>query len=166
MNASSITAGRIRGIFYLYTCLYLQIAEYNRVYLILLAGSKILLVLFAVFCTYGAIRLEGMMSFSLGWIGFSCTVFLAVLLSCLAEFYVRSSVVRKILKRQLPAVSMAPRCHHDRCVPLDKWMRKKVTATKEMRFCLGSAYYVDKPLLLTTFDIIVDQTISFLVLRK
>lgn len=144
----------------LYTCLHLQLDELNRVYMITLAGAKILLVLFSVFCTYGAIRLNGIMAISLGWIGSSCTIFLAITLNTLAEFNVQSMSALQVFRKQMAAGSS-----NDGETP-SKWFRMKVNSLREFRVQIGSAYYIDKPIILTTFKIIFDATINFLLMNK
>ena len=70
----------------LYRNVQLLMCELNEVYGMLIIGVKILLILFAVFCTYGGIRFGGMLAMCLAWIGFSTTTYLAVMLNTMGEF--------------------------------------------------------------------------------
>ena len=55
--------------------------EVNHLYALVFPGAKILLALFAVFCTVGAIRLDGITAIALSSIGISTAIFFGIMVS-------------------------------------------------------------------------------------
>ena len=76
LEQSKLTNDRLRepkNIFHVYRVLQIQVKDGNQVYGAMIVGGKVLLFLLAVYCTYGAIRLSGIMAIALGIVGISST---------------------------------------------------------------------------------------------
>ena len=143
----------------LYRCLQLLLKECNSVYAVLLGNTSILNTLFAIFCTYGAIRFHGLVGISFAWIGTNCTAFLAMMLGIMADFNGKSKQLLIMFK--LGAV----KCKRDATAGDSALLQRQLRALREMRFQMGALYFVDKQNVMTVFKVIFDFTINLLILH-
>ena len=152
-------ADDIKGAFRFYRCLQILLNECNSVYNALFGCATILLISYAVLCTYGAIRFHGLIAASFACIGTSCTVFLAILLGITAEFNSKSKLLLVALGRSI--VSSGSRTTRKELAVL----RRRVRAMTDLKFHVGGLYFVDKAIVMTTFKIIFDFTVNLLILH-
>ena len=145
--------------FRLYRCLQLLLKDCNSVYNALLGSAIILLILFSIFCTYGAIRFHGLIATAFAWIGTSCTVFLAILLGIMAEFNYKSKLLLVTFSRSVVRSTGALRKIEF------AMLRRQLRAMTDLKFRVGALYYVDKGVVMTTFKIIFDSTVNLLILH-
>ena len=80
-----------------YRVLYLQCAGVNYAYFVVPGASKLILISFAIFCTYGGIRLHGIIAVALATLGISTSAFLATIVTIWGEFHKASVKARKAL---------------------------------------------------------------------
>lgn len=104
-----------------------------------------------VFCTYSAVRLDGFIALMLGIMGLTTGTILIVFFSNLANVYEMSMD----LKRKLQSLGFSR--------SRTSLLGKRVRALRPIRFWMISSYYVDRLLVLTIIDTIVDTSISFLL---
>ena len=133
--------------------------ECNTVYNVLLGNTSILNTLFAIFCTYDAIRFHGLVAISFAWIGTNCTVFLAMLLEIIADLNGNSKHVLVLFRRS------AVKCRRAGLAREFAIVRRQLRAETELRFQMGALYFVDKRNVMTVFKIIFDFTINLLILH-
>ena len=138
----------------------LLLKEGNQVYAIVLPGAKILLALFAVFCTIGAIRLDGITAIALSSIGISTTIFLGIMVSTLAEVHSRSGQVLRFLRN----VTMEEQLHDGR--PRRGCLKRSVNALGEIRIQIGSLYFIDKGVVLLLLRAVTEITANYLIATK
>ena len=158
-------AGGIREVkdaqrsFKLYRSLQILLKGCNAVYNVLIGSAVVLLILFSVFCTYGAIRFHGLIAISFAWIGISCTGFLAILLGIMAEFNNKSKLLLVAFDRSVVRSRRVLRKGEF------AMLRRQLRAMTDLKFRVGALYYVDKGVVMTTFKIIFDSTVNLLILH-
>ncbi|CAG7828314.1 unnamed protein product [Allacma fusca] len=106
-------AGRM---FRVYRNLQVLLSDAMDTVFVIFRGGKVLMISFAIFCTYGAIRLPGIMALTMAVIGFNCTVLLAILLDLMGNFHHKSTQILrymnlkyiddKLMKRRLNYASL------------------------------------------------------------
>ena len=69
----------------IYRQLYLLVDEFNTIYGIIMSATKLTFVLSDAFCTYGTIRLEGMITGFLGILGMTLMIFFAAMTVTMGE---------------------------------------------------------------------------------
>ena len=124
---------------------------------LVLVGAKIQLALFAVFCTYASIRLSGIISVALSSIGVTTTVFLAIMVSTLAEFSSRSVAIHRVLQ------NVTVESDHGQGGVERKMMAKSVGALGEIRINVGNLYFIDKVVVLLLLRAVTETTVNFLL---
>ena len=113
----------------------------------------------SLFCAYGAIRFEGGLSVCLGWVGINLTVFLAFYIDQLGQVNYSSRKALKVIRRRVATLrSMDKQVQR-------KWLQRKVLCLRDLRIQIGSAFYYDKVLLLTTFQILLQNITNLLLLQ-
>ena len=142
----------------LFRSLRLITEELSRVATFGYGGAHAGLMIISLVCTYGAVRLQGMLAFSLGWTGLNITIFLVILVGTLGN--INSSSKRSIeLVRQRPAVLHSAGKDLER-----KWLQREALALRDLRIRMGSAFFYDKTLVITTIEIILQNTVNLLLL--
>ncbi|CAG7690352.1 unnamed protein product [Allacma fusca] len=111
-------------------------------------GSKVLLILFAIYCTYGAIRLQGLVAVTMGVIGINCTLLLAVGLQTLGDIHHKSSSILDLYERTYGG----------------QQIRATLKELPALKFNIGSFYNIDRSMVLTFFKIVFDSTANFLLM--
>ena len=141
---------------FLYQKLRVLVLEYNTVYGLVLVSTKICFITFAMFGAYGAVRTEGVLALFLFSVGVFSVCFLILYIMLLGEVYDRSkdflSAARKNLSERRRDAEGA------------LWLRKYFRSFREMKIQVGSAYFIDKAIVLTTFKILFDSIINFLLM--
>ena len=145
-----------------YKSMQLIAKEMNQVYALVLPGGKILLALFAVFCTVGAIRLDGITAMALSSIGVSTTIFLGIMVNTLAEFHSRSTQVLRFIQQTITEQNP----QYGRNSGRQGYVRKSVRALTAIRIYMGSAYFIDKGVVLLLFRAVTESTVNFLLVTK
>ena len=140
-----------------YRALLLFVDAIDRVYGFGLVTTKYTIMVVSVLCAYGAIRLGGIVSLTLGACGFSLTMNLMAFLNGWAEFYLGSTQALDTLV----TLTTAPRVIDDR--RLCAWLRRSIRSLRLARLPIAGAYYVDKELVLTVVNTIIDNVIFLLV---
>ena len=113
----------------------------------------------SVFCTYGALRMHGLLAIFLLSVGVFTQVFLITLLMTLGEVHSRS---KNFLRRTLRSIA-GPGGQKSRCDV--KWMRKQMLCLPALSLRIGWAYEIDKPIVLTILKILFDSTVNFLLVN-
>ena len=138
----------------------MELREGIQVFSILLVGAKVLLMLFAIFCTYGAIRFHGILGIALGVVGTSTTVFLGVMMNTFAEFNSRSVRVLQKLKEKATDPSFIESCGWRPLLYL-----KHLEGVPPLKIQIASMYFIDKALVLMLLKIITENIVNFLLLH-
>ena len=134
--------------------------EYNRVYFTTLASTKVFFVSFGMSCTYGVLRMHGMLRLFLLTIAIFSISFLVMLLMVAGEFHSRSRAFINAARTRL-AIEITSNPGHQ-----VKWLRRYLRTLPELKVKVGSLYFIDKPIVLTMFRIIFDSIINFLLLTN
>ena len=146
---------------FLHQNLRILVVEYNQVYGFILVSTKICFISFAMFGAYGAFRTAGALMVFIFSGGIFSTCFLVLYIVLLGEVHDRSKVLLSAARSTTFLVSKRRR--DPECV---LWLRKVLRSCREMKVEVGSAYFIDKPIVLTTFQILFDCTINFLLMTK
>ena len=149
----------IRRSFRHYRCLQILLKECNSVYSALFGCTTILLILYAILCTYGAMRFHGLIAASFGCFGTSCTAFLGIILGITAEFNSKSKLLLVAFGRSIV------NCRRVTMRTELATLRRQLRAVNELTFHVGGLYFVDKTIVMTTFKIIFDFTVNLLILH-
>ena len=136
-----------------YRVLYLQCADLNHSYFVIIGAAKLVLISFAVFCTYGGIRLHGIIAVALVVLGMSTSAFLATIVTIWGEFHKASVKARKALN----AFSVDEDGYER------KWFKKTVESLPVMRINVLSMYYIDMGTVLLVVRIVSEGICFFLV---
>ena len=144
----------------LYQKLGLILMEYKRVYFIIVARNKVFFVSFGMFCTYGVLRMHGMLRLFLPTIAIFSISFLVMFLMVAGEFHSRSRAFINAARTRMTMKITQNRGHEI------KWLRRYLRTLPELKVHVGSLYYIDKPIVLTMFKIIFDSIISFLLMTN
>ena len=140
-----------------YRALQLQANAIDRVYWLLIVVIQYDMMLLVVFCTYGAIRLDGLIGIALGILGLSSISMLVVFLSSFAEFYSGSSNALQSLTRMTVRSDLIAN-HTQRA-----WFRRSVKSLRIARIPVAGMYYIDKELVLNAVGIISNGVFFLLV---
>ena len=84
-----------------YRVLSIQCSDLNHSYFVIIGAAKLILILFAVFCTYGGIGLHGVIAAALAIIGISTSAFLATIVTIWGKFHNASVKARMALNTLL-----------------------------------------------------------------
>ncbi|CAG7826157.1 unnamed protein product [Allacma fusca] len=140
--------------FRVYRQLQIQIMILNRIYnYSIFPFCKILGICMVVYCTYAAIKMSGIESFALGFLGTFLVMMLLSTFSFLAEFHFRSTRVLKEWNQQT-------RWDGNGYVYIRACLRTFRPLVANMRTC----YYVDREMVLTLASILVVNTTNSLLL--
>ena len=125
----------------------------NRAYSpMIYPSTEYILVGVIIFALVGALKSEGPMQYGLGFIALACYLALAATFRSAAEFHARSQKLlqnwRGILNRHDPA---EPRI---------------LKTFPELKLKIGSFGFVDTTLILTLSGVILDNSISFLIITS
>ena len=142
----------------LYRSLDLLIEEFNRALGMIYIGFHYGEMCIVMFCIYGAIRLNGILAIALGFIGSNLLAILTVLVSQLGQINHSSKGTLKALHKR-PKMSYCMGKQGE-----SKWLRREVMGLRELRVRMGSSFYYDKVLLLTTFQILLQNIVNLLLL--
>ena len=113
----------------------------------------------SIICGYAAIRLHGVLSVCLGWTGMNITIVLAAFIPALGNTNCSSRKSIKMI-RQRPAVLQRAGKETER-----KWLEREVRCLQDLRMRMGSAFFYDKGLVVTTFEIILQNIVNLLLLH-
>lgn len=112
-----------------------------------------------VHCAYGAIRLDGALSISLGWIGRNVAVFLAIFISPFGRINHSSQLALRVMRKRQARLRSVGNQAHSKC------LRMEMRSLRDLRVRIGSAFFYDKILLLTTFQLILQNISNLLLLH-
>ena len=151
--------GQNRRLLRLFRALNLLTEDYSRVFAIVYGGAHLCMMCISLFSAYGAIRLEGALSISLGWIGANITVFLAILISQFGRINHSSQLALKAMRKRQEALrSMGNQAE-------SKSLRMEIRSLRDLCIRVGSTFFYDKILLLTTSQIIIQNIANLLLLH-
>ena len=143
----------------LYRCLYLQVNEFSRTFVVAYGSIHLGLIVLAIFCSYGSVRFHGFLALGFAWIFFVCLAIVIILVSAL-------STVNRKSRRTLESMEKAvTRLLVDSRQPKRGIVGRELRNMQELRVRLGSIFYYDKPLLLTTFEILLQNSTNLLLLQ-
>ena len=133
--------------------------DYNQSLGIVYAGTHGTLMSVVLFCSYGAIRLDGILSISLGWIGVNLLMFLAIITDQYGQINRSSKMALEAISRRQVALQSADKQLEQ------KWLKKKALCLRDFKIRVGSTFFFDKLLLLTTFQILLSNITNLLLMH-
>ena len=142
----------------LYQKLHVLVLEYNQVYSVIILSTKVCISSFAIFGVYGSFREQGLMALFLLTLGIFSIGFLAVYMVLTGELHSSSAAFLAAASRQIEMTMF--RRHDMETKLLIRYMRSLPVLKVEV----GSAYFIDKPIVLTTFRIDFENIINFLIM--
>ena len=145
----------------IYRQLYLLVGEFNSVFGIILMALKFVFIASAVFCTYGALKLGGVVAGFLAVLGLTFMTVFGAMMVTMGEVNNASKLFLRLVKSRY---GYRPRFgdYSRRNLYLEKYLK----STQELKLRVGSTYFIDKGIALTTFRITLDNTINFLLASK
>ena len=117
-------------------------------------AAKLALVIIIMFCTYGAIRFEGILAGAMGILSLFCVTVLVIMFTCLSELHLLSSKLLRIWRA------------HRRQGANALWLRKRVKALRELKAILRSLYAVDRHMVGTMVMSTIEETVTFLYVNR
>ena len=145
---------------FVYQNLRILVMEHNKVYSTVLVTTKICFISFATFGAYGAFRTSGALAIFNFSAGIFTGCFLVLYMVLLGEVHQRSKDLLSLASKN--AFIGSSRLRDDDESGL--WLRKSLQSYREMRVEVGSAYFIDKPTVLTTFRILLECIINFILI--
>jgi hypothetical protein len=114
----------------------------------------LILMALSIYCTYGAIKMEGFRGTFLALIGLLAIVILIVILSCMALVHTFSTEI--LFLKKSPGFQRSIRGYE----------KKVGEALGVVKMTIGSAYYVDKENVITALQIVVKTTADLLLTNQ
>ncbi|CAG7731634.1 unnamed protein product [Allacma fusca] len=141
----------------MYQVLRVLMIAFNEIYgTLVIPCFKFLGIVIVVFCTYAAIRMEGIQALALGFLGYVMSLTLVVIFGMLAEFHFRSQNALEEIKLN--------GCSQDFLLT-NKWLLfyKYCHSLTPLKVVLRSCYFVDRCMVLNMVNIILENTTTFLI---
>ena len=147
----------------LYKCLQISLQELNLIFGNLYASIHVLGILLVVSCAYGVVRLEGLLAFGAGLVGLEAAVMTMIIIAVLASANHGS-------KRVLVAMRTVGRMSARR----ESWWERRgdskvfvkaVRGLRDLRVSIGSSFYYDKGIVLTTLQIMLKSCVDLILLH-
>ena len=113
----------------------------------------------SLFCVYGAIRFDGALSFSFGWIGANVIIFLAILIGQFGCINHSSKLALKAMRKR------QAKLHRLGKQAKSSWLRREASCLRVLRLRVGSAFLYDKILHVTTLEILLQNITNLLLLH-
>ena len=143
----------------LFRSLDLLMQDCSRLFVVVYGSGHLGSMCVSIICAYGTIRFDGSLSISLGWIGASITIFLAIIVGQFGRFNHSSQLALRAIRKRQARLHLAGKQIQSKC------RRREILCLRDLRLGVGSVFYYDKILLLTTFQIILQNTTNLLLLQ-
>ena len=143
----------------IHKCLKILFIQFNRCLGLMFGGFHMALILAAVLCTCGALRLSGFVALVIGWVGSNCTAFLVFMLTGMASVSQTSEESMAIMRMEIGGARTSPLTMTDCNI-----LRREMAALTELRVSFGTFFYYDEGLVLTTLDVITQNVVSLLLI--
>ena len=147
----------------LYQKLHILVVEYDILFLILLTSTKVCLISFATFGVYGALRTTGFIAAFLFVAAVFSISFEIIYLMILGEVHSKSTAFLTAAHSQV-GMEVGVTGIEGKAELL--WRRKVLKSLPILKMRVKAAYFVDKPIVLTTVKILFDTIINFLLMTK
>ena len=121
-----------------------------------------LIVLIIAACAYGVVRLEGFTALAVGVFGLDMATVLMVIVSTLASV---SHASKRVLVKMGQCERGGTGSHRGGMNGYRKVIEKSVRGLRELRISMGSCFYYDKGMLLTTLQIILQISVNLILLH-
>ena len=113
---------------------------------------------FVIFCVYGAVWTEGPLSVAIAYWGtFTLVGYQLVVIQYAENNRASKMFLRKVRKAWSCCRGMQSRRRR-------KWIGREILSMREMRILAGSAFYYDKLLVLTVFEVVLVQSVKLLIM--
>ena len=117
------------------------------------------LVPFVVFLSYGSVRFHGFIALAFAWILAAVTSICLVIIIALASINQRSKALLLAFKRSIPAGFTGAEVVERAAV------RRDAKTLQQLKIQMGSLFYFDKPLVLTTLGTLLVQSVNLLLVK-
>ena len=117
-----------------------------------------------VSCAYGAVRLEGLLAFAAGLLGLDVAVMTMVIVAVLASANHGSKKVLTAMKT-FGRISAAGRSSKRGQQALSKVFHKAVRSLRQLRVSIGSSFYYEEGIVLTTLQIMLKSCVDLILLH-
>ena len=131
-------------------CFNIQTKHFEYIFSLTYGVHHVVAVITIVFCNYEAVSLEGVHALGLGFISCSWTFLLFMFLNLLVEVNHRSKLILISMTRS--SVDFGQR-----------GLKRELAGGQDIRVKLGPAFFYDRGILLTTAEIIVQNTINLIL---
>ena len=146
----------------IYEKLHPFVLEYDHVFRIVLIAGKVCLISLATFCTCGVVRSHGVLALFLLTFSILSMCSLVIYLMLLGELNHQSRLFFKTIKMHLLTKYACSEKHKKELARVQRYL----LTMRELKVQMGSIYYVDKPIVLTTFKIMFDIVVNFVIIQK
>ena len=143
----------------LYRCLYLQVNEFSRTFVAAYGSIHLGLIVLTIFCSYGSIRFNGLLALGCAWIFTVCLVIVIVVVTALSTVNRKSRRTLESMEKAVTNLAVGSR------QPKRGMLWREMRNMQELKVTLGSVFYYDKPLLLTTFEILLQNATNLLLVK-
>ena len=147
---------RLRRSLKFYRCLQLHTNNFNRLFAAFNAMLHGIVIIFVIFCVYGALRMEGILAVALAYLGFWALVTYIVVATSYAEIHRRSVKLLRSIRRAMNG--RTGRRTEGGGIALE------IRSIRELCIVGGSAYYFDKTLVLTIVEVVLVQSVNLLIM--
>ena len=135
-----------------YKRLALLVQDVNQMVIVLLPAQKVAAIIPAVFSTLALMKLGGVLGAFSVFYAYGCLSSLQLLIKLIAGITQESDIFLKDFKRK-PSLRKS-------------LLWKDLRALRPLRISVGKMYYVDKCLMITIMRIVVENTITVLILNS
>ena len=136
-----------------YKRLALLVQDVNQMVIVLLPAQKVAAIIPAVFSTLALMKLGGVLGAFSVFYAYGCLSSLQLLIKLIAGITQESDIFLKDFKRNTPSLRKG-------------LLWKDLRALRPLRISVGKMYYVDKCLMITIMRIVVENTITVLILNS
>ena len=143
----------------MYRCLYLQMDHFSRTFVVAYGSIHLGLVVLAIFCSYGSVRFHGLLAFGFAWMFTACLVMLVLLVLALAAVNRKSKATLESMQKVAKSLFVGLKG------PQRRMLRREMSNMQGLKVRVGSMFYYDSPLLLTTLDVLLTNAVNLLLFK-
>ena len=147
-----------------YKCLQILVQEFNRIFGNVYGSIHVLGVVLVVSCTYGTVRLEEFLAFGAGLLGLDVAIMTMVIIGVLASANHGSKKVLMAMNMTVGRMLTTRGRKRGRQSEI-KAFSMTVRGLRNLRVSIGSSFYYDKGIVLTTLQIMLKSCVDLILLH-
>ena len=140
------------------------VVEFNGIFSLVIGVIHALNMCIAIFCAYGTVRLHGILASGFGIFGADILVMITIFVNTLANVNQGSRQFLRGIKKLATTATVGKERQGLR--PRDSIiMLRELSTLHELRISIGSSFFYDKGIVLTTLQIIFQTSINFILMH-